>query len=65
MAPGRELASQIFSVCEKLIAGLGLRSAMVIGGANVLRQVEKIKRLKPQVLDARLRYSKVYYILVV
>lgn len=49
MAPGRELASQIFSVCEKLIQGLGLRTAMVIGGANALRQVEKVRKVKPQV----------------
>lgn len=49
MAPGRELASQIFSVCEKLIQGTGLRSTMVIGGANALRQVERFKKVKPQV----------------
>lgn len=49
MAPGRELASQIFSVCEKLIHGTGLRSTMVIGGANALRQVDRFKKVKPQV----------------
>lgn len=49
VAPGRELASQIFSVCERLTEGLGLRSAMVIGGANALRQVDRLKKVKPQV----------------
>ncbi|CAM9994755.1 unnamed protein product, partial [Ectocarpus sp. 4 AP-2014] len=52
VAPGRELASQIFSVCEKLIQGTGLRSTMVIGGANALRQVERIKKVKPQIVIA-------------
>ncbi|CAM9698358.1 unnamed protein product [Sphacelaria rigidula] len=49
VAPGRELASQISSVCDKLIEGLGIRSAMIIGGANAQRQVEKVKKVKPQV----------------
>lgn len=49
LAPGRELASQILSVCEKLLSGLGLRSTMVIGGASAVRQREKIKKVKPQV----------------
>eukprot|EP00752_Nemacystus_decipiens_P001692 g1639.t2 len=52
VAPGRELASQIFSVCERLIEGSGLRSAMVIGGANALRQVERVKKVKPQIVIA-------------
>ncbi|CAN0186690.1 unnamed protein product, partial [Ectocarpus fasciculatus] len=52
VAPGRELASQIFSVCEKLIQGTGLRSTMVIGGANALRQVERFKKVKPQIVIA-------------
>lgn len=52
VAPGRELASQISSVCDTLIEGLGLRSAMVIGGANSQRQVEKVKKIKPQVRNS-------------
>ncbi|CAM9637109.1 unnamed protein product, partial [Hapterophycus canaliculatus] len=52
VAPGRELASQIFSVCERLIQGSGLRSAMIIGGANALRQVERVKKVKPQIVVA-------------
>ncbi|CAM9543273.1 unnamed protein product, partial [Scytosiphon promiscuus] len=52
VAPGRELASQIFSVCERLIKGSGLRSAMIIGGANALRQVERVKKVKPQIVIA-------------
>lgn len=49
VAPGRELASQIASVLEKLLEGTGIRSSMAIGGANPMRQVEKIRRTKPQV----------------
>eukprot|EP00903_Cladosiphon_okamuranus_P009679 g9209.t1 len=52
VAPGRELASQIFSVCERLIEGSGLRSALIIGGANALRQVERVKKVKPQIVIA-------------
>jgi superfamily II DNA/RNA helicase len=39
IAPGRELGSQIYAVAEALTQGTGIRSQMLIGGANVNRQV--------------------------
>eukprot|EP00953_Heterococcus_sp_UTEX-ZZ885_P022805 12590-Heterococcus_DN1.PRE.3 len=38
IAPGRELGSQIYAVAEALTQGTGIRSQMLIGGANVNRQ---------------------------
>ncbi|CAM9570343.1 unnamed protein product, partial [Choristocarpus tenellus] len=52
IAPGRELASQINSVCERLTEGMGLRTVMTIGGANPLRQIERIRKVKPQIVVA-------------
>ncbi|CAM9357536.1 unnamed protein product [Phaeothamnion confervicola] len=48
VAPGRELAAQIEDVCGRLVEGTGLRSQKVFGGANVVRQIEKLKKDKPQ-----------------
>lgn len=39
VAPGRELGSQIFAVAQQLMEGTGIRTQMLIGGANVNRQV--------------------------
>lgn len=50
VSPGRELGSQTFGVCEKLAADTGLRIQMVLGGANVKRQVERVRKNKPHVL---------------
>ncbi|CAM9358555.1 unnamed protein product [Chrysoparadoxa australica] len=50
VAPGRELGSQIFGVAQQLVENMGIRCQMVLGGANVNRQVERVKKLKPQVL---------------
>jgi len=51
LAPTYELAMQIFRVAEALIrdAGLELRAQALIGGANITRQMEKLKK-KPHLV---------------
>ena len=51
LAPTYELAMQIFRVAESLVkdAGLELRVQSLIGGANITRQMEKLKK-KPQLV---------------
>lgn len=47
LAPTRELAMQIFDVCQKFTENSGLSGASLIGGANMQRQLDKLKK-KPQ-----------------
>ncbi|MCY8858557.1 DEAD/DEAH box helicase [Bacillus atrophaeus] len=44
LAPSRELVMQIFQVIQDWKAGSELRAASIIGGANVKKQVEKLKK---------------------
>ena len=50
LCPSRELAFQIVRVAEQVMAGSGLRVCAVAGGANPARQVEKVRKEKPQLL---------------
>ena len=50
LAPTQELAMQIYRVVEELIEGSGLIVDSFIGNANVKRQLEKLKKQKPQVI---------------
>ncbi|MBH0166647.1 DEAD/DEAH box helicase [Fictibacillus sp. 7GRE50] len=47
LAPTRELAMQIYEVCQKFSENSGLSGASLIGGANMQRQLDKLKK-KPQ-----------------
>jgi superfamily II DNA/RNA helicase len=47
LAPTRELAMQIYDVCQKFSENSGLSGASLIGGANMQRQLDKLKK-KPQ-----------------
>ncbi|MFC0188587.1 DEAD/DEAH box helicase [Fictibacillus aquaticus] len=47
LAPTRELAMQIYEVCQQYTEGSGLTGATLIGGANMQRQLDKLKK-KPQ-----------------
>lgn len=47
LAPTRELAMQIYDVCQKFTENSGLSGASLIGGANMQRQLDKLKK-KPQ-----------------
>lgn len=49
MAPSRELVAQIHDVALKWTEGSGIASASLVGGANIKRQVEKLKK-KPQMV---------------
>ncbi|PRO64796.1 DEAD/DEAH box helicase [Alkalicoccus urumqiensis] len=49
MVSSRELASQIYEEMQYWTEGTGLEALMLIGGANVKRQVEKLKK-KPQLI---------------
>lgn len=44
LAPSRELVMQIFQVIQDWKAGSELRAASLIGGANVKKQIEKLKK---------------------
>ncbi|MGW8460472.1 DEAD/DEAH box helicase [Bacillus atrophaeus] len=44
LAPSRELVMQIFQVIQDWNSGSELRAASIIGGANVKKQVEKLKK---------------------
>mmetsp|Transcript_4349 Transcript_4349/g.9016 ORF Transcript_4349/g.9016 Transcript_4349/m.9016 type:complete len:969 (-) Transcript_4349:59-2965(-) len=50
LAPGRELASQIFSVAQTLFLDTGLTAAMAIGGTTYSRNVENLRKKKPDVV---------------
>lgn len=44
VAPTRELAMQISRECDRLIVNTGIRNLALIGGANPVRQVDKLRR---------------------
>lgn len=50
LCPSRELAHQTARVASALLAGTGLSALALVGGANVNRQLERYKQVKPQVL---------------
>eukprot|EP00802_Teleaulax_amphioxeia_P005510 Tamp_05514.p1 GENE.Tamp_05514~~Tamp_05514.p1 ORF type:complete len:514 (+),score=129.30 Tamp_05514:828-2369(+) len=50
LAPSRELAIQILKVAEELLAGTGIKAVQAIGGANVNRQVEALRKKKPSLV---------------
>ncbi|KAL7533228.1 hypothetical protein ACHAWF_004408 [Thalassiosira exigua] len=50
VAPGRELASQIVAVARELFAGTGLSAALAIGGTPYGRNVEQIRKKKPDLV---------------
>ena len=50
VAPGRELASQIVSVARQLLQGTGLTISLSIGGTPFTRNVEKIRKTKPDII---------------
>lgn len=50
LAPTQELAMQIYRVVEGLTEGTGLTTDSFIGNANVKRQLEKLKKQKPQLI---------------
>ncbi|MFC7393425.1 DEAD/DEAH box helicase [Scopulibacillus cellulosilyticus] len=49
LAPSRELVMQIFEQTQKWAEGSGIAPASFIGGANIKRQLEKLKK-HPQVI---------------
>jgi ATP-dependent RNA helicase RhlE len=49
MAPTRELAQQIDAECAKIARGSGLRSAILIGGSSMGRQLSDLKQ-NPQII---------------
>ncbi|UGB31459.1 DEAD/DEAH box helicase [Metabacillus sp. B2-18] len=49
LAPSRELVMQIFDEVKKWSEGSGITSASFIGGANVKRQIDKLKK-SPQII---------------
>ncbi|HEU4962377.1 MAG TPA: DEAD/DEAH box helicase [Bacilli bacterium] len=50
LAPTRELASQLDATFKEYGAGGEIRSLALLGGANVERQIERLKKDKPHVL---------------
>jgi hypothetical protein len=50
VAPGRELASQIVSVARALFADTGLSVELAIGGTPYSRNVEKLRKTRPDVV---------------
>ena len=49
LAPSRELVMQIYEEFQKWSEGSGIQGTSLIGGANVKRQLEKLKK-RPQVI---------------
>ena len=49
MAPTRELVMQIFQVVQEYSKSVGIKVASIVGGADVKRQVEKLKG-RPQII---------------
>ncbi|KMK77690.1 DEAD/DEAH box helicase [Alkalihalobacillus pseudalcaliphilus] len=49
VAPTQELAMQIVDVTRTLTAGTGIKLGAFIGGANINRQLDKLKKEKPQI----------------
>ncbi len=50
LAPTHELAMQIYRVLEELVAETNINIDVFIGSANIKRQLEKLKKQKPQVI---------------
>ena len=50
LCPSRELAFQTHRVAQQLLADSGLRSGIVAGGANPNRQIERLRKERPQLL---------------
>ena len=50
VAPTRELGMQIFRECERLCEDTGIRTIALIGGANPVRQVDKLRKLQPHIV---------------
>jgi len=50
ISPSRELAFQTARVAEALLAGTGLSCAALSGGANPNRQMDKVRKTRPQLL---------------
>ncbi|MEC1614920.1 DEAD/DEAH box helicase [Bacillus mojavensis] len=50
LAPSRELVMQIFQVIQDWKMGSELRAVSLIGGANVKKQVEKLKKNHPHMI---------------
>jgi superfamily II DNA/RNA helicase len=50
VAPGRELASQITTVARDVVAGTGLTVQLAIGGTTFERNLEAIRKRKPDIL---------------
>ncbi|MFN7252355.1 MAG: DEAD/DEAH box helicase [Anaerobacillus sp.] len=50
LAPTHELAMQIFRVMEELVAGTSFNIDVFIGSANIKRQLDKLKKQKPQII---------------
>ncbi len=50
IAPTRELAMQISGECARLCKDTGIVSMALIGGANPVRQVEKLRKRAPHVI---------------
>ena len=50
LSPSRELAYQIHRVADAALADSGLRAAPVVGGANANRQLDRIKKERPQII---------------
>lgn len=49
LAPTNELAAQIFDVVKELTADSPIVSDLFLGSANIKRQLEKLKKSKPQI----------------
>lgn len=49
LAPSRELVMQIFEEIKAWSIGTGLTSVSLVGGANIKRQMEKLKK-RPQLI---------------
>lgn len=50
VSPTRELAVQTAAVCTRLLEGSEMNCLALIGGANVNRQLENLKKKRPAVL---------------
>ena len=50
LCPSRELACPTHRVAQQLLADSGLRSGIVAGGANPNRQIERLRKERPQLL---------------
>ncbi|OIJ22246.1 RNA helicase [Anaerobacillus alkalidiazotrophicus] len=50
LAPTHELAMQIYRVVEELVTETNIQIDVFIGSANIKRQIDKLKKQKPQVV---------------